>query len=96
MLGLSTNTPSTIDIQDILYGGIAGEMPLPEILPDSQDLLLSDSKQASLSEEVEVPGTFCYSETIAASVKSQEFDIRPRVLDKISKEFILVDTTMCI
>ena len=89
MLGHSINTSSTIDIQDILYGGVAGEMPLPEILPepDSQDLHLSDSKQAQSSDIVENPEMYCYAEAISAAASSQDIDRRPRVFDKISKEF---------
>ena len=51
MLGINN-----IDIQDILYGGVAGEMPLPD-LPDIQNLIITDqdSKPSLLSENSPPP-----------------------------------------
>ena len=93
MLGLNQNK---IDIQDILYGGFAGQMPLPELLqPDSPNLLLSGSKLCQNPSEIKKPEVISYSEAISATM-SGETDIRPRVYDSISKDYLLVDTgSMC-
>ena len=83
-----------IDIQDILYGGIAGEMPLPDLVQsDSSNLIISDTKPSLKSENS--PEVISYPEAISATA-SGDMDIRPRVFDSISKEYILVDTgSMC-
>ena len=83
-----------IDIQDILYGGIAGELPLPDLVqPDSQNLNLSGPKLSQNSDKP--PDIITYTEAISATA-SGSVDIRPRVFDNISKEYILVDTgSMC-
>ena len=82
---LSSNK-STIDIQDILYGGFAGIMPLPD-LPDNESLILSGVEQSHnpLEQNVpeEPPEIMSYSEAIAASATDQ-IDIRPRIYDKIT------------
>ena len=80
-----------IDIQDILYGGIAGQMPLPDLVPpDSTNFNVSDAKP-SLNSDIKPPEVISYSEAISAAV-SGDIDIRPRVFDNISKEYILFET----
>ena len=83
-LGINKN----IDIQDILYGGYAGELPLPE-LSDNEDLLISDSKTRPISESSSEIITF--NEAIAAASLTN-VDIRPRIFDKITNQWILLDT----
>ena len=93
MLGVQNKTPSTpsIDIQDILYGGVAGEPPLPDFIPDiDEDLVLSGPKQgqnSDLQEEI-----LSYSEAVAAAQSTEKVDIRPRIYDNIRKDWILIDT----
>ena len=84
---------SNIDIQDILYGGIAGEMPLPDILPDTdEDILLSDPKYCQASENQSEPEIMTYVEAISAARAEPTADIRPRIFDGVTQEWILLDT----
>ena len=78
MLGIK----SDIDIQDILYGGIAGEVPLPDVI-DNGNILFSDTdSKPSLSSEKyqditqEPPEIISYSEAISAAASSENVDIR--------------------
>ena len=67
MLGINKEN---IDLQDILYGGFAGEMPLPDIFNDTQDLHVSDPKQGQIPETVtnSNPDTYTYNEAVAAAL----------------------------
>ena len=83
-----------IDIQDILYGGHAGELPHPDL----SDLLLSEPKQSQekprlLPEQsVNKNENVIAPQEIASAVADASVDIRPRIFDGASKEFILLDT----
>ena len=88
MLGVN----SSIDIQDILYGGFAGELPLPEVI-DADNILVSDSKLSQPPEtSPEPPDVLSFPEAIASAIKDEKLDIRPRIYDGITKEWILLDT----
>ena len=71
-------------------------MALPDITPpDSNHLLISDPQQGLKSEtpaeQKQEQELLCYSEAISAT-SSKSMDIRPRVFDGISKQYLLVDT----
>ena len=58
---------NNIDIQDILYGGVAGELPLPEI-SDSDNLLVS-GQIPQLSQISETSEILSYSEATRSTLQ---------------------------
>ena len=98
MLGLTENT----DLLDNLYGGIAGEIYMPNIeelfpLQDSQeDFSVPDSKQCPPPEQFSNANNNDFeiipAEEISAVSLDPSIDIRPRIWDAQAKEWTLLDT----
>ena len=79
---------------DTLYGGDNGRLHEPEIikLPDSEDLLLSDFKQSHPQPETNKSDYEIIDTSEIASAVLNGVDIRPRIYDNATKQWVLLDT----
>ena len=70
-------------------------MPIPDLQVDSEDLLFSDPRPCPIPEVIQ-PEIISYPEAISAAASQEKVDIRPRIYDGKTKDYILLDTgSMC-
>ena len=89
MLGVKNN----IDLLDTLYSGDSGIPYIPDIpyvnnIDVQEEFLVTDAEQSPKIEYEILPA----QEVFATTINLEEFDIRPRIFDNISKSWQLIDT----
>ena len=77
-------------------------MPLPDLPDITEEHLLLSGTNSKPSHNSETPAynnkpeIISYSEAMIAAASNDKLDIRPRIYDKITKQYLLLDTgSMC-